>query len=97
MNPNVLLGVNLRDFEVTMSGGFLITQFNKELPYFFKDGLEVVTFKNEYELVDKIKYYLKNESERKQISEGGYRRALMQHTWKNRFEKLFDYVKSYIK
>ena len=55
LNHRVLLGCNLRDFENTMSGTFSLTQYSDELPRFFEEGIEVVSFKNEYELVDKIK------------------------------------------
>ncbi len=93
LNPNVLLGCNLRTFETTMSGAFLCIQFCEELNYFFEDGKEVVSFRNEYELVDKLKYYLIHETERNKIAMAGYNRAIKDHTWKNRFISFFVKLK----
>ena len=92
LNNKVLLCCNLRDFETTMSRSFSLTQFSDELQYFFKDGKEVVSFKNEYELVDKIKYYSKNKSERDKIASAGYKRAINEHTWEHRFSKFFNWL-----
>ena len=92
LNHRVLLGCNLRDFENTMSGTFSLTQYSDELPRFFEEGIEVVSFKNEYELVDKIKYYLEHDLEREKIALAGYQRAFKEHTWKNRFEHFFNSI-----
>ena len=89
INPNVLLGCNLRDFETTMSGTFLCTQHSDELPLFFEEGKEVVSFKNEHELVDKLKFYTAHEPERNEIARAGYKRAVQDHTWQKRFQDFF--------
>lgn len=89
LNPNMLLGCNLRDFEVPMAGSLLFTQNNKELSYFYEVGTEVVAFENEYDLIDKIKYYTTNLNESREIARKGHLRAIKEHTWEKRFEKLF--------
>ena len=91
-NPEVLFGCNHRDFEVPMSGALLMTQYSDELEYFFNDGKEAISFKNEFEMIDKIKYYLSNENESEKIAMAGYERALKDHTWERRFADLFDYL-----
>jgi spore maturation protein CgeB len=40
-------------------------------------------------LIDKSRYYLAHESERRAIAEAGQRRALRDHTWAKRFDGLF--------
>jgi spore maturation protein CgeB len=91
LNHNVLFGCNLRDFESTMSGTFSLTQYSEELYDFFEEGKEVVSFKNEFELVDKLKYYKAHPIEREKIAYNGYLRAIKDHTWQNRFDKFFNY------
>ena len=58
-NPKVLLGANLRDFEVPALGSFLLTQYNEEISSLFDLEKEIETYKNEWEMVDKTKFYLK--------------------------------------
>jgi len=90
-NKNVLIGANLRDFEVTVSGGFLLTYYSKEIENFFKLGVEIETWSNEVELVDKLTFYLKNEKARKDIAFAGQKKALSEHTWKKRFIDFFEF------
>ncbi len=84
-----ILQVRLRDFEVPMSGGFYMTEYMEELEEFFNIGQEIVCYKNPDDLVDKIKYYLANESMREAIRLAGYERCLHDHTWHKRFEAAF--------
>jgi spore maturation protein CgeB len=81
--------VRLRDFEIPMSGGFYLTGYSTEISEYFKAGEEIEVYSTKEELISKIRYYIKNESRRRKIQEAGYRRALKDHQWKNRFEKLF--------
>jgi spore maturation protein CgeB len=50
------------------------------------------TFKTQDEFMDKIKYYLKNDSKRKKISENGYRRVITDHTYEIRMKQLLDII-----
>lgn len=84
-----ILQIRLRDFEVPMSGGFYMIEYMEEMEEFFEIGKEIICYHDMDDLVDKIKYYLKNEKERKKIRQAGYRRCLKEHTWHKRFEKAF--------
>src|SRR5581483_2178237 len=53
-----IMQVRLRDFEVPMSGGFYLVEHFDELTEFFTPGLEIVTFHDAEELVEKARYYL---------------------------------------
>jgi len=78
-----------RIFEVTMCGGFLLTDYVDELETYFELDKEIVCYKDKEELINKIKYYLKNEKERTKIAINGYHKSLKQHTWTNRFNNIF--------
>lgn len=78
-----------RLFEVPMCGGFLLTDYVDNLENYFDIGKEIVCYENEKDLIHKIKYYLKNEDERKKIAMKGYYASLERHTWDNRFRDIF--------
>ena len=55
----------------------------------FEPGEEILTYQDEGELLDKVKYYLKHEDEGESIRIAGRQRALKDHTYQRRFEQLF--------
>jgi spore maturation protein CgeB len=81
--------LHLREFEVPMSRGLYITNFNEELCEFYEPGKEILVFYNEFDLAEKIRYYLANESEAEVIRERGYQRAKRCHTYQKRLQDLF--------
>lgn len=82
--------VKVRDFEVPLAGGFYLVEEMPEHREFFALGKEIETWRTPAELVDKIRYYLSHDSERRAIAEAGRRRALSSQTWMHRFKLLFD-------
>lgn len=59
-------------------------------------GKELDVFDNFVDLVDKIEYYLNNESRRKAIAEAGYKRVQKDFTYDNMVENIFQIYKSYL-
>ena len=82
--------VRLRDFEATMSGAFYLVEAFDELADFFEPDREIVFWHDTEELVDKVKYYLAHPKKREEIRQAGLRRARTEHTWKQRFETVFE-------
>lgn len=81
--------LHLREFEVPMSGGLYITNYSDELTEFFEPDKEVVVFRNEYELLDKVKFFLSNPSAADKIRLAGLKRALASHTCEIRLRTMF--------
>jgi len=81
--------VRLRDFEVPMSGGFYLAEHSDELADFFTPGVEIETWRTRDELLDKCRYYLARDHERRRIAAAGRDRALREHTWEHRFTAAF--------
>lgn len=81
-----------RNFEVPGSGGFLLTGDADNLSDYFEDGKEIVIFKDMKDLIEKAKYYLSHEDERAAIAEAGYIRTITDHTYENRFNKIFSEI-----
>jgi spore maturation protein CgeB len=84
-----LTQVRLRDFEVPMSGGFYLAEHSDELADFFQPGVEIETWRSRGELLEKCRYYLAHEDERRAIAAAGRARALREHTWEHRFRAAF--------
>ena len=84
-----IVQIRLRDFEVPMSGGFYMVEYMEELEEFFDIGKEIVCYSDPEDLVDKIRYYLEHDNQREEIRRAGYKRALKNHTWHERFEMAF--------
>lgn len=84
--------VNLRSFEIPMSGGLQICQYTEEMASYFEDGKEIVFYRDEKELIEKAKYYCGENhfSERQQIRKAAREKAVAEHTWYIRFSKVFS-------
>lgn len=93
-NPNDLVKrhLHLREFEAPMSGALYCTGYIDELAEFFELDKEVIVYRNEEELLDKIRYYLTHESEAQRIRSAGYQRAISDHTYHNRYKQLFRQI-----
>jgi spore maturation protein CgeB len=91
-NHQVLFGSNLRDYETTMCGTLLCTQYSDEVNELFEDGKEVICYHNEHDLSDKIKFFSKNITERDKVAKAGYQRSIHNHTWQKRFEDFFNHL-----
>jgi len=78
-----------RNFEIPGSGGFLLTSDADNLIDYYKNGQEIVIYKNINDMIDKIKYYLSHNEEREVIAQAGYERTIKEHTYKQRFNNIF--------
>jgi spore maturation protein CgeB len=81
--------LHLREFEAPMSGALYCTGYMDELAEFFEPDKEVIVYRNEQELLDKVRYYLAHGAEAENIRKAGHARALRDHTYQRRFQALF--------
>jgi len=84
---------NLRTFEVTMAGGFLLTDKPDGFSDLFKPGRDVICFNSKKELRELCEYYLDNEDERIKIAERGQKKALKYYTLDNRVQQILKFIK----
>lgn len=87
-------GLNIRHFEITSHGGFMLTYLTPELSESFEIGKECVVFRNEAELLEKIHYYIGHDDERRAIAAAGQRRTLSQHLYSHRILSLIDLLRN---
>lgn len=78
-----------RDFEVPMSGGLYLTEHHEELLPFYDIGHEIVTYSGFDDLLEKIHWLLSDTEAAEAIRRAGRARALGEHTWEMRFDRVF--------
>lgn len=74
----------MRMFEVTGMGRCLLTDWKPNIEYFFKDGVEVLTYKTVEECIEKIQWIISNPEKALEIGKAGQARTLHDHTYYNR-------------
>ena len=68
--------ITARTFEIPAAGGFMLHECTEEAMQYFEDGKECVFFDDAGDLVEKIRYYLAHEEERRAIAAAGRARCL---------------------
>lgn len=86
--PNIKSGIPLRVWDVLGAGGFLLTNYQAEIPYFFEEGKDLVCFDGIEDLKEKVGYYLTHEEERQAIAAQGYRKVKEQHNYIERIRQM---------
>lgn len=84
--------LKLRDFDASISGALYMTSKNKELEMLFPNN-QLVFYENKKELLDKIKFYLKNENKRIEKAAVLQKFVLENFTWDILFNKLNTYLR----
>lgn len=72
---SILSGIPLRVVDILATGGFLITNFQSELCDYFSNDEDIVWYESEEELLQKVRYYLRADTQREKIAQKGYEKA----------------------
>ena len=83
-------GLPLRIWDILGAGGFLLTNFQSEIPEYFEVGKDLEAFASEEELVEKIRYYLAHNEEREEIARNGYQKAKEQYSLETRVRQMLE-------
>ncbi|MDB5123363.1 MAG: radical protein [Mucilaginibacter sp.] len=84
---------NMRLFEATGVGACMLTDAKANLSEFFIPDEEVVVYASKEECVEKAKWLIANPGDCRAIAEAGKKRALRDHTYKNRVINFSDGIK----
>lgn len=85
-------GLPLRIFDILGCGGFLMTNYQSELPEYFQIGVDLEAYSSMEELVDKCAFYLEHENERQKIALNGYQKVCESHTYTHRLKDMLKLV-----
>lgn len=84
--------LNMRLFEATATGSFLLTEWCDTMPHVFEDGKHLVTYRSMDEAIDIAKYYLEHADEREKIAKAGMEHTLENHTYQHRVVHAFNVI-----
>lgn len=77
-------GLPLRIWDVLGCGGFLLTNFQAEIPFYFEMDRDLVCYESVEDCVEKARYYLEHDDIRMEIADNGYRKVKALHTYEHR-------------
>ena len=81
-----------RMFEIPASRAVLLTEYTEGLEEFYELEKEIITFKTDKEMFEKIIYFLKNDSERVKIAEAGFNKFAKEHDSKVRLKNILSRI-----
>ncbi|MDC0151491.1 glycosyltransferase [Paracoccaceae bacterium] len=64
-------GMKLRPFEIYAAGGVCLSEYSISLAQCFKDGEDIIFFRNPQEMLSKIKYFLTHNEKAREIAHAG--------------------------
>lgn len=77
-----------RDFEVPLWGGLYLTQFSQGLVEYYRDGIDLLTYRTAEECIEQIKFVQTNPEKSLQIRNSGKEQAEKFAQWGGRFRYL---------
>lgn len=94
-NCSIAGDVTMRVFEGTACGALVLTDtVANGLDELFEIGREIIVYRDDRDLLEKIAYYLAHDEEREAIARAGQARTLREHTYVHRMERLIHLVSS---
>jgi spore maturation protein CgeB len=93
INLNITLrsietGVPLRVFDIMSRAGFALTDYRADAQELFEEDREIVMYKTPEEMVDKIDFYLQNETKRRQIGLNAYEKVKKCFSYESQLQKI---------
>jgi len=86
-------GVNQRVFDVPACGGFVLTDWTRQLERLMEPGREVLAYRKGEEIPDLVEKALRDDEFRQKIAVAGRRRALKEHTYVHRVQNLVQVMR----
>ena len=83
-------GIPQRVWDVLGCGGFLISNYQAELPEFLVPNEDFVFYSSKEELVELVDYYLANPRLCREIADNAYRKVKEYHTWTVRLTQMIE-------
>jgi spore maturation protein CgeB/Tfp pilus assembly protein PilF len=91
--PKAAVSPNGSLFYIAGCGGFqIVDDARKEIEGLFEPNKEVVLCHDQDSFREKVEFYLKHDNEREKIAAASYRRAVSEHTYAHRLEKMLEIV-----
>ncbi len=92
-SKTIRTGLPQRFWDVLGAGGFLLSNYQAELPEFLEPGVDLETYGSFEECEQKIAYYLSHEEERIHIARNGYEKVKSMYTYEHRIEQMLSMLR----
>lgn len=89
-NRPIKTGLPLRIFDIMGAGGFLLTNYQAEIPKHFEIGKDLAAYESQEDLLNQIRYYLTHDDRRREIAENGQKKVKELHSYKVKLQKMIE-------
>lgn len=86
------MSANMRLFEIAGTGAFQLMEHHSDIGQYFEPDVEIATYRDGNELLEKLFYYLDHPEERREIARRGQKRCLTDHCMEKRVGDFQDLV-----
>ena len=90
--PDIRKSMSARMYTAVGCGAFYMCQYVEGIEEVLEPDSEIVTFRSEEEMIEKIIYYLRHDDVRVKIAEAGQRKVLEKHTYEVRMRQLIKLI-----
>lgn len=91
MKP-IQTGLSLRVWDILGCGGFLLSNYQAEIPEYFEIGKDLDCYESIEDLKEKCAYYLAHEDIRAKIADHGYQKVKQLHSYKQRILAMLQMI-----
>jgi glycosyltransferase involved in cell wall biosynthesis len=95
-HASVFASSSMRPFELAMAGAAMVSNPCLGLETWFEPGKEVIVVESADEAIDRYRFLLSHDGERRALGEAARRRALAEHTFRHRAAQLTGIVRGYL-
>lgn len=100
INLNITLrsiqtGIPLRAFDIMGNGGCLLTNYQEDFLEYFEPDKDLIMYGSQDEALEKIEFYLKNDTIREKIAHSGFQKVMNGHTYSDRVDVLCSFLEEY--
>ncbi len=95
--PHIRKSMSARMYTAVGCGAFYLCRHVDGIEDVLMPDREIVTFRDEDEMMDKIKFYLINDLLREKIAAAGRERVLRDHTYEVRVRQMLEIIKNIVK
>ena len=85
----ITTGIPLRVLEIISCQGFVLTNYQEDLANEFVEGKEIVMYRSLDDLIEKTKYYLEHDDERRAIIRAGYEKVMREYNFGVKLSEIF--------
>lgn len=83
-------GISQRVWDILGAGGFVLSNYQTEIPEYFEIGTDLDTYGSMEELAEKCEFYLSHDDVREKIALNGYKKVKENHNYTDRIRMLLE-------